>query len=718
MIRARGALAVIALILGTLVVWYVHFVVPAKRVGLLGGDLFYYWLPSYSFEAERLRAGALPWWNPYQAAGVPFLATLEAGALYPARLLLLLTDVPTAMEWSALAHVVLAVVATYLLCRSLGATRAGASAGAVVYGGTFGLQNVYLPAFLEGGVWLPVAALALVRIVSGGGWRWVVLCGVAMGMPGLAGSHQIGVFAAYGIGLLMIALFVERSGPDVLPLATVVRRLAVAALIAVGTAAPQILPTLLWSIETSRPVLPLGDLAIDPVSIYVPLWATVRATFVRQTPFLMMFYLSAPVVVLAAVGVVTRGRFGTVLGLGALATYVLALGPRTPFFVVYRWLPGLSMFRFPSRLSMLFEFLAALLVAVGTTWLAQDTRWRRSRQRLAEGLALALVVVGVVGAFTNATQFPWNAPAEAVTGPPQLCEALARFTGDGRAFVAGESGLGPRRGTLHRIRVLQDQESLSSRRLEAYLSALYEPPPVRDEGWPFNGAVSSRARIARPALLDLLAVRTLVLRDGKAPPPERVPLMEAVASIAGRTVWRNPSALPRAYTVGRARFVADETAALATLTSSDFDGHEEAVVIGPPVAALEGGAPAPFTPAQIVIDDPERVAIDVRVDRPSLLVLADAFAPGWRVRVGDEVRPLLQVNHYVRGVLVEAGDRHVEFSYTPPGLVAGLVVAILCWITALAVVSYDVRRPYSDQETHARAPRAIKSASPSTPHGA
>jgi hypothetical protein len=273
--------------------------------------------------------------------------------------------------------------------------------------------------------------------------------------------------------------------------------------------------------------------------------------------------------------------------------------------------------------------------------------------------------------------------------------------------------------------VAQDQESLSSRRLEAYLSALYDPAPVHDEGWPFNGAVITRAPIARPALLDLLAVRALVLRDGKAP-PERVPPMEPAARLEGRTVWRNPSALPRAYTVARARFVADETAALATLTSSDFDGHEEAVVIGPPVDALAGASRAPFMPAQIVLDDPEQVAIDVRVDRPSLLVLADAFAPGWRVRVDDEPRTLWQVNHYVRGVSIGPEDRRVEFSYSPPGLMAALVVASLCWIGALGIVVRDTRRRSSTdmragREPHAGAARVSNSASRAsrrTPHGA
>jgi hypothetical protein len=233
---------------------------------------------------------------------------------------------------------------------------------------------------------------------------------------------------------------------------------------------------------------------------------------------------------------------------------------------------------------------------------------------------------------------------------------------------------------------VQDQESLSARRLGAYLSAIYDLDPDDDRGWPFNGSVLRRAPIVRPALLDLLAVRTLLLRDDTRPPARAVPL-ERVGRFGRRALWVNPNALPRAYTVTRVRFVADESAALAAISSPDFEGHAEAVVVGAPDAVLHQGARVPFTPAHIAVDQAERVGIDVRVDEPSLLVLADAFAPGWRAHVDGESRPLWQVNHLVRGVAVGPGDRRVEFSYRPPGLLLGLTVAVLSWIAVLAIVA-------------------------------
>src|SRR5439155_132644 len=120
------AACVAGLVIGVLLVWRLRIDGPAHRFPSFGaGDLFGLFLPAYSYEAERLRGLELPFWNPYQAGGQPFLATLQPGALYPARALLLVTDAATAMQWSTIAHVLLSCLATYALCRARGAVRAG-----------------------------------------------------------------------------------------------------------------------------------------------------------------------------------------------------------------------------------------------------------------------------------------------------------------------------------------------------------------------------------------------------------------------------------------------------------------------------------------------------------------------------------------------------------------------------------------------------------------
>jgi hypothetical protein len=118
---------------------------------------------------------------------------------------------------------------------------------------------------------------------------------------------------------------------------------------------------------------------------------------------------------------------------------------------------------------------------------------------------------------------------------------------------------------------------------------------------------------------------------------------------------------------------------LAAILEPGFDRHREAVIIGPADGALATAPATAHRAARISVDEPEQVAVGVQVERPSLLVLADAFAPGWEVRVDGTPRPLLQVNYFVRGVVVRPGEGRAEFSYRAPGLGVGLAAAACVW---------------------------------------
>ncbi len=316
---ALETVCIAGLIGGAFVVWDARIAIPAKHIALWAGDLFHFFLPSYSFEAERLRALALPFWNPYQAAGVPFLATLNPGALYPARLLLLLTDVPTAMAWSALGHIVFAALGTFALCRALGATRAGSLAGAVTFATTFAVPSLYIPSFLEAGAWLPFAGLALVRVVSAGGLWWTAVLGMAAGMPVVAGGYQTSLYAAYGLALLALALLAGPHRHAPVPFRVRVGRLLLAALLAFGWAAPQLLPTLAWSAETTRQARGLTDLQILPVPGLFTAPAILASNIFPGPWYLTPFYLSLPALVLALIGFTASGVFGAIVGLVAVA---------------------------------------------------------------------------------------------------------------------------------------------------------------------------------------------------------------------------------------------------------------------------------------------------------------------------------------------------------------------------------------------------------------
>ncbi len=689
--RPRGArFADVAWIVGLVAtigaVWELHVVRTATTFApMAAGDGFGYFLPAYVYEAERVRHGGFPFWNPYQGAGVPFLATLQPGALYPARLLMLVASPARAMGWSALGHVLLGLVGTYALCRRLGTSAAAAATAALVFATAFALPSINAPTILEPGAWLPVVALATVSVVWGGGWGWVVALGLAIAMPPLAGGYQMTVYTVYGTALFGLAALLDRRGRERLD-ARLDGRLALA-----------------WSRETVRQTKPLTDMQMMPLFTETARSFRFRAFFVRASTG-QIGYLSIPVAALAILAVARARMLGLVLGLGAIATMLLALAaPQTALFAIYKAIPGFTMFRFPTRLVVLTSALVGVLAALGLDALARVPALASPRRRLAMDVgALAAVVALCVWPYRNVYEMPWNDGSALGKPDPSFFPGATRPPAADRVSVPGDRfdlrlGGFVRQGTMQQVRVLQDYEPLSSRRLGDFLAAMWGLPPPRSDALTFfTGAIFGVEWIVRPELLDLVSVRS-ILAPADAVSPLGVRGWTRVARRADLVIWRNDRALPRAYVVERARFSADEAAALDALHQLDFDPRTEVVLVGAPDAdearAVASGPSTPFAPARIDVDDPERVVVEVGATRPGVLVLTDAFAPGWEAFVDGRPRRIWQANYFVRGVLLRPGDARVELRYRAPGFALGVAVFAVAWTAVpIALVAGRVRR--------------------------
>ena len=98
---------------------------------------------------------------------------------------------------------------------------------------------------------------------------------------------------------------------------------------------------------------------------------------------------------------------------------------------------------------------------------------------------------------------------------------------------------------------------------------------------------------------------------------------------------------------------------------------------------------APAGEAEIVRYAAEEVVIRIHSDRPGLLVLSDAYYPGWQATVDGEAAPIYPTNVLFRGVPVPAGEHAVIFTYAPSGwpLGWGLAAAGALLMAGLGVLS-------------------------------
>ena len=435
-------------------------------------------------------------------------------------------------------------------------------------------------------------------------------------MPVLAGGYQPTLYSAYALAIVALARIVDGWAHGRPPSVRAFGRLAVAGLLALATAAPQVLPTLAWSAHTMRQTRTLADSQMMLLYAEGARWHRLVMFFLRQSPS-DLAYFSIPVAALVVVAML--GPLGFVLGAGAIVTGLATLvHPDSPFFPLYKAVPGFAMFRFSTRIVMITGLCTAVAAAIGLTAVTHVRAVAAPRRRLVvDALALAVAVVFLVVPYRNQTQLPWTAGAMGDQLDDKFFPDDQRPPADSRAYVPGGrlelmGGGFVREGTRHDVRVLQDYEPLTSRRLAVFLTAVVgQPPPAPDAFAPFTGAVLNETGITRPALLDLLAVGA-ILTPAVPTPPLGWRLVRMLRDLGW---YRNDRALPRAYVVDRARFVATEDEALAAILAPDFDGHGDVVLVGAPESdadrAVAGGARADATPARLVVDEPERIVVEV-----------------------------------------------------------------------------------------------------------
>ncbi|MDE0182391.1 MAG: YfhO family protein [Caldilineaceae bacterium] len=96
--------------------------------------------------------------------------------------------------------------------------------------------------------------------------------------------------------------------------------------------------------------------------------------------------------------------------------------------------------------------------------------------------------------------------------------------------------------------------------------------------------------------------------------------------------------------------------------------------------------------ASLVSYSPEQIVVRTDSERPGLLILKDAYYPGWEATVNGEAVGIYPANVLFRGVPVPAGESEVVFRYRPQSWRIGLRVSaagVMLWLL-LALVSIRV----------------------------
>lgn len=199
------------------------------------------------------------------------------------------------------------------------------------------------------------------------------------------------------------------------------------------------------------------------------------------------------------------------------------------------------------------------------------------------------------------------------------------------------------------------------------------------------------------ALLDLLNAKYLFVDSTNSLPSDR---FELLAEADGLRTYRNKHCLPRAFFVPCWEKVSDRKQILALMTAEGFDPRTKVFLEQQPsVLSTKGDVAAT---ARIQEYTPLRVVVNVQCEQPGMLVLADTWYPGWKVRVDGAPSPLYRADWVLRAVAVPAGEHRVEFYYAPLSFWSGAALSLL---TVAGVLVFGVASVWRRGKSNAGASR-------------
>lgn len=436
------------IVCGLVLAFYYRLWLPDQI--LIKRDAFRFFAPFKQYVAERLLAGELPQWFPYESLGRSVIGSTVAGVFHPFTILYLLFPAHDALCLSTLLACLLAGLGTFVLGRALRLSDAGAMIASIAFACSgYVVSMTENIVYLYGICALPLFCAALGKALEAN-LAWVVAPAVIWATVLLNGDIQTGYY--YGFIALLWAMTCTAA-----PRRQAFVRAVCAGILAGLLAGIQLAPSLAAFLGTERanPVLfqdfvlswsmhPLRMLTViaSPVTNEINEIDVAHFFFGSQPAGQALIglwtdslYVGMPAVGLALVGAWNRRDLRGLVLLGFAALW-LALGRYGGLYeAFYHVVPLWSAFRYPEKLMGVVTFAVAILAGVGVDEL------RNGRGGPLFWLVLAALCAVLWGAFRTEAAVLWVAAH--FDAPVTLTREVAGLLAQAFLFSAvAASGLG------------------------------------------------------------------------------------------------------------------------------------------------------------------------------------------------------------------------------------------------------------------------------------
>jgi hypothetical protein len=711
--RWAAALFLILLVCG----FYWKLTLSSKFTWLTGGDTTSQVLPWLQLQAREWHSGRIPLWDPYSWHGQPLIGQAQPGVAYPLNWMLFAMPLRDGfiktgwLNWYFIAIHLMAAWFAYLLARDLRLSRASAVFAGTAFTLLGWMGDTEWPQMLNGAVWAPLVLMFAFRICRGVRiWHSALYGGIALGMSWLSGHHQAPIFMSLAAGAILAWNAISRRNWKI------VAASAVLFTVALCTGAVQILPAYEYGKHSVRWVGlpdPIGWDEKVPWHLHRD-WRTSPADLLgivfpgmhtHASP-----YLGAAALTLALLGFwLCRRRRETrwlaALGTGALLFSMVDASPLHG--ILHSLVPLVEKARNASAAVYLTGLAAALLAAMALDRLRRDPASTTRAARLLCWFAAAIIALRAGWAIVHDFK-GLGSDRVLVTALCALALALVLSVTRRKALSLTAAAV------CACLIVAVEASNENSYFMPAFtendrvapLTALSEHGDIAaflraQPGFPRTVTNDEEIRYnfgawhGVPTSAGYLASLTRNVTQLGLESPEGQRLRGIAFAVrsqpagnhtelafegkSGLNVYRDPSALPRAFAVHE--ILAWLPGHNAMMMNDHFKARfGQAAFVDSPAPALESCPDRPDK-IRIVSHLPSEVRIQAEMGCRGLVILTDTFFPGWKAFIGGAETPILQAQGGLRAVAVPQGKHDVVMAYRPLSVVFGAflsLAALLC----------------------------------------
>src|SRR3989344_4406242 len=690
--------------------------VPNKGQGF---DVLRMIFPWKEFAIDSLKNGQIPFWNPYNFSGTPFLANFQNGFFYPFNLLFLLFSKLDAWTLYILFQPFLSALFTYIFLRELKISKISS-----VFGGLVFAFSSYMVVWMEYGnighsiIWLPFLLFLTEKLINKKSIGYSILFVLPVFISSIQLFPTIELFLhsareAYSIDAISKLLippmhiatffapdfFGNPATRNYFLEGTYIERVSYIGVIPILffiLAMGKKVPKIFWFFFVSCVTVLLFSFN-NPISIF--LYSFKIPVLSTGVPTRIMYIFGFSAAICSAIGfdiwlkqknIKILPQIVILSAVYAILWFSVLLIPKI------ETNPQLLQNLLISKRNLIlptFMFLSGLCLLITSRFIG--------RKHFLAFVFIALLLFEQFIFFKKITPF---SPKEFFYPNTSVLSKLKEIQGIERMWGFEDGYMEANIQTHEKIFSADGYDPLFIKRYAELVNSgkngKLEPVPRSYVIIPPSSGESLKNNHYRDVLLDLSGVKFILNKSEslgeKNEPDYLVFPQEEYSLIYQKTPWqiyKNNDALPRFFLTDSFIVEKDKEKIISKL----YDYKRDAKTV-----ILEEDLNIPIQKGKgkvnLIEYSPNKINFSVDTQSNNILFLSDSFFPGWKAYVDGKETKIYRANYAFRSIFVPSGKHTVMFSYNPKSFYIGTSVTLVTIMVIMLYIAINRMRGKNDSK--------------------